>query len=78
MELIKQELNVPKETKEVIDLLDAVFEQIKAKSDIAGYMSLIDELYAAAQGFDQVDDELKSKNKADAMAYLVFKIGGKF
>lgn len=71
-------LLVPKETKEVIDLLDQVYEKVKAKADLDDYVSLLDELHEAIKGIDKVDDEMKSKYRADATAYLVFKIGGKF
>lgn len=75
---IEYKLNVPKETKEVIDLLDQVYEKVKAKADLNDYISLLDELHLAIDGIDKLDDEMKSKYRDDAMAYLTLKIGGKF
>ena len=78
MELIKHELNVPKETKEVIDLLEQIYVQVQDGVQITDLAEIFDELSVAVKGIDQVDDEMKSANRADALAYLALKIGSKF
>jgi hypothetical protein len=78
MEVIKHELNVPKETKEVIDLLEAIFEKAKDGFQVSDVTDLVDEFMAAVQGADKIDDELKTKARNDAMAYLVYRVGSKF
>jgi len=78
VQTIEEVINVPKETKEMIDLLELVYEKVKAKADLQDYVGLLDELHLAINGIDQIDDEMKSKFRADALGYLVLKIGGKF
>lgn len=75
---VKYELNVPKESKDVVDFLAALYDMIKAKKPLAEYAGLIDELFLAIDGSDKLDDELKSANKGAIIAYLVEKIGSKF
>jgi len=78
MELIKHELQVPKETKEVIDLLEQIYVQVQDGVQVTDLAEIFDELSRAVKGIDQVDDEMKSKHRADALSYLALKIGSKF
>jgi hypothetical protein len=78
MELIKHELQVPKETKEVIDLLEKIYVQVQDGVQITDLAEIFDELSRAVKGIDQVDDEMKSKHRSDAIAYLALKVGSKF
>lgn len=78
MELVKHEIQVPKESKEVIDLLSAIADHVIAKKPFAELANLIDEAYIALQGVDQVPAEVKSASKGAIIAYLVEKIGQKF
>lgn len=77
MQTVEVVLNVPKETKEFIDLLSKVVDKVKAKAELQSYAELFDDLYKAVDGIDQVGEEMKSKNKDDAIAYLSKVIGGK-
>lgn len=65
------QLNVPKESKEVVDALKALVAEIKAKKPIGEIVaSALPKVITAVDGFDQVDDEIKSENKSDLIAYL--------
>lgn len=77
MTLVKHEIQVPKETKEVIDLIGAIVENVKAKKPVAEWVNLLDEVYAAVQGVDQVGEEVKAA-KGATLAYLVEVVGSKF
>lgn len=71
-------LNVPKETKEVIDLLAALVDEVKKSGkNLAGYAGLIDELYAAIDGVDKLSEEFKSEHKGASIAYLAKTVGEK-
>lgn len=70
-------LNVPKETKEVIDLLAAIAENVIAKKPVAEWVNIIDEAMAALTGVDQVAAEVKSEHKGALIAYLVEQVGKK-
>lgn len=77
MELIKQELNIPKESKEVIDFLDQVYEQAQDGVQLDDITELMEDLLKAIQGADKLEAEVKSANKADVLAYLIYKIGNR-
>lgn len=71
MQTVDVVLKVPKESKEVIDALVSLVADIKAKKpigEIAG--GALPKVIAAVDGFDQVDDEIKSENKADLIGYM--------
>lgn len=78
IQTIKHEIEVPKETKEIIDFLDKVAAKVKAKAPLAEYSTLIADLYTAVEGAGVVDDEMKSKHKGAALSYLIEKVGGHF
>lgn len=71
-------LNVPKETKEVIDFLAAAADLVIAKAPIADYMTLVDELYKGLDGVDKLKVEVKSEHKGALIAYLAQTVGSKF
>lgn len=77
MQTIDYTMKVPKELKEVVDLLDGIVEKVMAKAEIAGYMELIDELSAALDGITGVKDEIKSQYRDEAAGYLVHKLMGR-
>lgn len=70
-------LNVPKETKEVVDLLAAIADNVIAKKPVAEWVNIIDETMAALQGVDQVPAEVKSEHKGAIVAYLAQTVGSK-
>jgi len=71
-------MNVPKESKEVIDLLKAIAQNAKEGKKALEYADLIDELAVALNGVDKIPAELKSEHKEDVVAYLVKEVGGVF
>ena len=74
MDLVKYELSIPKESKEVVDLVDAILEKVMAKAPIAEFSALIGDLMKAVDGVGSVDDELKSEGRDEIAAYLVHKV----
>lgn len=75
--LVKHELQVPKETKEVIDFLAAIAEKVIAKAATSEYMQLVDELYKGLEGVEKVGAEVKGNHKGAIVAYLVDQVGKK-
>lgn len=78
MELVSVELNVPKESKEVIDLLGQLFDQAKDGLDVGDISKLLPAFMMAVEGVAQIPAEAKGGNKDDLIAYLVKVIGSKF
>lgn len=74
METVSYTMEVPKEIKEVIDLLDGVLSKIMDGESVSSFMSLFDELYAAVEGVKDVGIEMKSSNRDEAAGYLVHKL----
>lgn len=74
MELVKVEIEVPKESKEVIDLLVAIVAKVKAKAPIAEYTELFDELFVAVEGVQHLPAEAKSEHLGGLIAYSGEKI----
>lgn len=75
MEVVKVELNVPKESKEVIDLIAKIFDQAKDGLDVNDISAILPEFMAAVQGIENLDDEIKGQNKGAILAYLMGEIG---
>lgn len=78
MELVAHTINVPKETKEAIDLIKQVAIKITEGGKLVDYTQLVDELFTAIKGADEIPSEIKSENKEDIIAYLVKEVGGVF
>lgn len=76
IKLVKYEMDVPKETKELVDLLNEVLLKIMNGEDISTYMNLMDELYLAADGASQIPLEVKSQYSDEIAGYLTHKIMG--
>lgn len=76
MNLIKVELEVPKESKEVIDAVVELIKDLKAKKDLTAILAEnIAVLSMAIEGLDQIKEELKSKYVADLASYGAVQIG---
>lgn len=71
-------VNVPKETKEVIDLLSVIADNILAKTPVGEWVNTIDEAMKALTGIEQVPNEVKNGDKGAVLAYLVATVGNKF
>lgn len=70
MELVKVELAVPKDSKEVLDLLVGLAKLVKGKADAAEYLKLIPELQKAYEGYEAIPAEVKSEHKGDLAGYF--------
>ncbi len=76
METISYTMVVPKELKEVIDFLEEILTKIMKGESITTYMELIDDLYAAIEGVQDIKEEIGSEYRDEAAGYLVHKILG--
>lgn len=76
METVDVTMQVPKEIKEIVDLLDGILQKVMAKAPIADYAGLIDEAMLAADGVTGVSEEVKSAYRDEAAGYLVHKLLG--
>lgn len=66
-------LDVPKESKEVVDAAFAIVEHFKNGGDLAGATLLLPNVLQAVEGHEKIGAEVKSKYKADLAAHLVKK-----
>lgn len=76
METVAVTMQVPKELKEVVDLLNAVLENVVAKKGVTEYGNVLDELLAAVEGIGGVSEEIKSQYRDEAAGYMVHKLLG--
>ena len=75
MQTVQVVLVVPKESKEVVDALVSILQDVKAKKSIGEIAAgALPKIIVAVEGFDQLDDEAKSEHKGDLAAYLVNEI----
>lgn len=74
---IPVQINVPKESKDVIDALVVLIADLKAKKSLVEISSdMLPRLLVAVEGYDQLGDELKSDGRDDLAAYAVSQILG--
>ena len=64
-------MKLPKDAKEVVDLVDAILEKAMAKKPASEYTELLDELMVAADGFQNVGPGLKGQLRDELAGYLV-------
>lgn len=70
MQTVQVILEVPKESKEVLDAVTALISDVKAKKPLAEIIAgALPKVIAAVDGFDMLDDEAKSANKGDLIGY---------
>lgn len=71
MDTIKKELNVPKESAEVVDAVFDLIEDIKAKKDVGAITAEnLTSLMKAVDGYEALGDEVKSAERSDLAAYM--------
>ena len=78
IETVKVELQVPKESKEVVDFFTEVVKMVKAKAEATQYMALIPKLTDAVSGYEKLSPEMKSTHKDDLVAYITKEIASLF
>ena len=71
MEVVKVEMDVPKEAKEVIDFLGAVLDKVMSKAELSEYSTLLSQVLPAIDGVGKIGDEIKSNGRDEISAYLV-------
>ena len=77
MEIVKVELEMHKDAKEVVDLLDGILEKVMAKAELSSYTELLDEFMAAVDGIQNVGEAVKSQYRDELVGYLVHKVMGR-
>ena len=79
MNTVNSELQVPKESKEILDALFDLYEDIKAGKNVGEITSEnLTGLFAAVNGYEQLGEELKSSKRSDLMAYGVKRMADAF
>lgn len=71
IQTIAVQLDVPKESKELVDLAKAVIVHVKEKRPLSELGLLVPAGLMAAEGSDKVDDEFKSAQRSALAGYLV-------
>jgi len=77
MQTVDYTMKVPKEMKEIIDLMDSILEKVMSKAPMAEYSTLIGEAMLAADGVTGVIEEAKSQYRDEAAGYMVHKLMGR-
>ena len=67
-------MKVPKESKDVVDLIDGILEKALAKAEFADYSELLGKLMSALDGVQGVAPELASQYRDELAGYLVQKV----
>jgi hypothetical protein len=72
VELVKVEIEVPKEMKEVADALIGLAQDIKAKKNIAEIAAgALPRVVVAVDGYEKLSEEAKAEQAFDAYSYLL-------
>jgi len=77
VQTVSYNMEVPKELKDVVDLLDAILENVMAGKSASAYANVLDELMEAVNGISGVAEEAKSQFRDEAAGYLVHKLLGR-
>lgn len=76
MELVDVTIKVPKESKEVIDVVGSIVKEfLSGKKLPLILMENSDEIIRAISGIQKLPVELISQNQSEIMAYLVDTVG---
>jgi hypothetical protein len=73
---IPHTIQVPKESKEVIDAVAAIVAHFKAGKPIAEAAALLPAVMVAVGDYDKIPEELKSEYKDEVAGYTVHKVLG--
>jgi len=74
MATVEHVLQVPKESKEVVDFAVGLLRNLLAGSGLAAVTAALPQAYKAVEGYDQLDDEFKSAGRSALAAYLVSEL----
>ena len=74
MALVKVEIEVPKESKELLDAVFVLVRHFKDGGDINGAAAFLPAILAGIEGVDKLPEELKGPNVKGLASYGVEKI----
>lgn len=77
IEKISYSMEIPKESKEVVDFIDMILEKVMNKAPIAEYATLLVGIMPAIDGVGKLGEEMKSDGRDEVAAYLVHKVMGR-
>lgn len=73
------QLNVPKESKEILDTALGIIKSVMNKEEVAVILtSNLPKLITAVDGYDKVSLELSSAERSDLLAYAVKSLADTF
>lgn len=76
---VNHTIGVPKESKEVIDFLTDLIEDIKAGKPVGELTAEnLPNLMTAIEGYDQIPLEVKGEHLSETLAYAVDRLGDVF
>lgn len=74
VQTVEYSMKVPKEGKEIVDLIDGLLEKAMSGASLSSYAELIDELMVAVSGSTGVVAEGQSPYRDELAGYLVHKV----
>lgn len=78
VQTVEVKLNVPKESKELVDFIFAIIAKAKSGAKLADYGDLLGEGTIALKGVNLLDEEAKSKFRGDLIAYFAKQVNDAF
>jgi hypothetical protein len=76
MSNITKTLEVPKEMSEVVDAVTGIVLDIKLKKPVAEILAgNLQKLMTAVEGYEKLDEEQKTPQFVNAVAYLIAQLG---
>jgi len=75
VEKVAYTMNVPKESKEIVDAVVAIIVGVKS-SGLMGATAALPLLIPAVDGYEKLGDEMKSDGADEIAGYLVHKVMG--
>lgn len=74
IETVSVTLAVPKESKEVADVIVAIAKLVLKKAEFSEYATLIGDASKAVAGYEKIKDEVKSEHKGDLAGYVTKEV----
>lgn len=73
---VTKTLEVPKEMSEVVDAIAGIVLDVKLKKPVAEILANnLQKLMTAVDGYDKLDEEQKTPQFTNAVAYLIAQLG---
>lgn len=74
VESVAVQLDVPKESKEVVDAVTGLVSHFVKGGDLSGAAAFLPAVMAAVDGYEKLADELGSELKHESAAYAAWKL----